>query len=304
MTIAFAEIRQIIADRLREYLSVEQNRRDAQSALASFVSFFVFLFLASYGMMPSYLLIDRPGRAITVKFTAVPDLAIAELAQTRIQQARAATRTMPTPPAKAARPQRLESLSSMAASRPDYFGKRTLLPPIHKDRPSVSDAPERWQDRPAPQHEMPDRPVYGAASVAMPSPQFGTPTGTGDPSSEISFDVPVTGAAKGSDFITLSGRTRPSSVGQPGGKEMSGRRAILRKPMPTVPEWFERKGLDSFVALRIVISASGKVETAEVEKTSGFKEIDAEAREYVLQWLFEATGFRESKTIKLNYRLR
>ncbi len=193
----------------------------------------------------------------------------------------------------------------MAASRPEYFGRQPLLPPVRQDRPVVSDAPERWQDKPAPEQQPSERPsIYGSAQVAMPSPKIGSPNGTGDPTSEISFDVPTPGSAKGADFITLSGQARPSSVGQPGGKEMSTRRPILRKQMPTIPEWFERKGLDSFVTLRVLISASGKVELVEVEKTSGFKELDGEARDAVLQWVFAPTGVRETLVVKLNYRLR
>lgn len=304
MAVTFAEIREILAERIREYFSTEQNRRDFRSAVLSLFSFLLFLFLATYGIMPSYMLLDRPGRAITVKFSPSPDPAVAELAHTRFEEGQPAPRVAPAQPPKSDRPYRLETLTSMAASRPDYFGKQPLMPPVQKDRPEVSDAPERWADRPAPKEHEPSKSIHGTSAVQMPSPKIGTSTGVGEVTSEISFDVPESGGSKGADFITLSSRTRPSSVGQPGGKEMSIRRPILRKPTPTIPEWFEKKGLDGFVTFRIVVSASGKVESAEVEKTIGYKEIDADAREYVLQWLFEPTGFRETLIVKFRYVLR
>lgn len=304
MTVTFAEIRSLIAARIREYLSDEQNRRDATSAVSSLMTFLVFLFIASSGMMPSYLFIDRPGRAMTIHVTMAPDVAVAELAQTRLRESKPAPQPSPAQPAPSERPYRLETLSSMAASRPEYFGRQPILPPVRQDRPVVSDAPERWQDKPAPEQQPSERAVYGSSQVAMPSPKLGTATGAGEPTSEVSFDVPVAGTTKGADFITLSSQARPSSVGQPGGREMSTRRPILRKPMPTIPEWFERKGLDSFVTLRVLISASGKVESADVEKTSGFKELDADARTSVLEWVFAPTGVRESLVVKFNYRLR
>lgn len=304
MSAALAEIREIFLSRLRDYLSVEQNRRDAQSALGSFLTFCVCLYAASHGMMPSYLMLDRPGQAIAVHFTPTADpTSVAELAQTRLQNAQEAPQTSMPPAPRSERPPPLESLSSMAASRPDYYGKQAILPPVRRDRPAVTDIPTQWNERPAPQQENAQRRSFGSASVAMPSPKIGTPTGKGEASSEISFDVPVTGGSKGSDFITLSSRTLPSSIGRPGGKELSSRQ-VLSKIMPAVPEWFERRGLDSVVSLRIVIAASGKVEYAEVEKTCGYKEMDVEAREAILKWLFEPTGFRESIIVKLNYRLR
>lgn len=304
MTTTFAEIREILLEKFREYLSTEENRRDAKSALTSFVSFWIFLYIASHGVMPSYLQIDRPGRAIAVKFVPTEETRMAELAQTRLQQAQEAPKSTLPPPPVSERPPVLESLSSMAAARPDYFGKHAILPPKKQERPVVSDAPARWQENPAPQEAKSERPIYGSASVSMPSPKIGAATGKAESTSDVTFDVQVSSGSQGSDFITLTSRNLPSSVGRPGGKEMSVRRPILKSPLPTVPEWFERKGLDSFVTLRIIISANGRVELAEVEKTSGFKEIDADARDAILQWVFEPTGFRESIAIKLNYRLR
>lgn len=308
MTLTAAQIREVVSEWMREYLSVEQNRRDAQSGMYSFAAFFVFLYIGSQGMVPSFLSIDRPGRAITIHFDLTPELVAADLAKTRlhdVKAARADGRTQPQKsPAKSERPPKLESITSMAASRPDYYGRQPILPPTRMDRPAVSDIPMRWQEKPARELDRSDRPTVGSASVAMPAPKIGTPTGDVDAVSEISFDVPVSGGSKGADFITLTSRTAPSSVGRPGGKEMSVRRPILRAPLPAVPEWFERKGLDSFVTLKILVSAEGRVESAEVEKTCGFKEMDAEARATILSWLFESTGYRESIVIKLNYRLR
>ncbi|MBI4180294.1 TonB family protein [bacterium] len=306
MTAAFQDIRESIEAWIQDYLSVEENRRDARSAAASMLMFVGLLFFIARGNIVSYMLIENPGRTLTVRFSPAPQPQVAELAQTRIQQSRAAPRAVEVPPPpESERPPRLQSLASMAAARPDYFGKHPILPPQPADRPVVSDAPARWREKPTPQEAKSERRAFGSASVDMPEAKIGTPTGTADPSaSEVSFDVQVTPGTDGKDFITLSGRAVPSSVGRPGGKEMSSRRPILKSPLPTVPEWFERKGLDSFVTLRIVISASGKVESAEVEKTSGFKEMDGEAREKILQWVFQPTGFRESMVVKINYRLR
>jgi len=300
----WTDLWQRIVERARLYLSVEQNRRDAQSMAASLVSFFIFLWIAAGGFMPSYLFIDRPGRAITVKFEAARETAFAEIAQTRLQTAAGRPRPSTVQPPKSNRPFP-STLRSMAAGRPDYFGRLPLQPPSDKNRPVMPDAPVQWQEHRTTSEPATNRPVYGSGPVDLPSPRIGTPTGQGPPTSEVTFDVPVSGGAKGgADFISLSGSSRPSSIGQPGGKELSTRRPIKHKPLPTIPEWFERKGLDSIVTFRVVVAASGRVESADVEQTSGFKDIDAEARAHVLQWVFEPTGFRETIIVKLNYRLR
>lgn len=289
----------------RAYLSTEQNRRDAQSALASVITFFVCLYVIANGMAPAYMLIERPGRAIAVHFK--PSVAsMADLAKTRMQKGLSGRTTAAPSPRASRQPPPLESLSSMAASRPDYFGRQAILPPARMDLPVSADMPQQWQDRPAPQQRPQDRLFSGVSSTALPDPKIGTPQGRGEPVSEVSFDVTPAGepGGRGSDFISLSSQDATSSAGRPGGTEMSGRRAIVRRTLPALPDWFERKGLDSLVRMRITVSASGKVESAEVEKTSGFKEIDAEARDAVLQWLFESTGYRETIIVKLNYRLR
>ncbi len=307
MEMSITEWRDLIRRWISGYWSDEDRRREATSAVWACSIFLLTLYLASQGMVPSYMAIDVPGRVIAVKFALSTENRIADLSQTRIRGPQRPRRPATAPPAPPHRPPRVESISSMAATRPDYFGRIPVLAPDMKDRPPAPDMPAHWVEKPAPQKQFPDKPVFGqAAYVAMPSAKIGTPNGKDPDAPDLTFDVPVSGgdSKNGADFISLSNQTVPTSLGRPGGRDVSVRRPILRQTLPTVPEWFERKGLDSFVTVRIVISSSGKVESAEVEKTSGFKEIDAEARDAVLQWLFESTGYRDEITVKLNYRLR
>ncbi len=309
MTSTFASFRELVLIWIRECLSTEQRRRDAVSAASSFVAFWIFLYLASHGFMPSYMQIDRAGRVMAVNFKLMPEIPLADIAQTRLEAAPQHSRVA----AAAASPQpkgppRAAALSAMAASRPDYFGRSPILPPARPDRTVSSDIPEQWHEdakRLSDRSVTSDRTAVGPSSVSMPSARISSgAAGDGESSADITFDVGSSpGVSRGSDFITLTGRTSPSSVGRPGGTDIAVRRPVIRAPLPVIPEWFERKGLNTFVLVRAVVSASGKVEQADVESTSGFKELDAEARTAILQWQFVQSGVRESLVIKIKYKL-
>ncbi len=301
----------------REYLSTERNRRDARSALISVVSFLVSLYIASHGMIHSSRLIDRTGRAIAVRFMPAPSSAVADIAKSRIvkeqprtivKDRKAAPPSRPAGPSRSAPHQAPRMAAAGIGTRPDYFGGRAILPPANKDLPLSRDLPEKWSDRPKPSAHSSEQSIYDPGQVEMPVPKIGGTVPAAEKTHVVSFDVPSSQAgsrgSKGADYISLSSADLPSSIGRPDGTELSTRRSIIRSPLPAVPDWFERKGLDSVVTLRVTVSAAGKVESAEVEKTSGFKEIDADARDAVLQWVFEPTGFREAIVIKLNYKLR
>ena len=65
-----------------------------------------------------------------------------------------------------------------------------------------------------------------------------------------------------------------------------GRAGYLNNPPPQYPATASRQGWEGTVLLRVRVLASGKVDTVEVQKSSGRKLLDDEALRTVRSWLF------------------
>jgi len=68
-----------------------------------------------------------------------------------------------------------------------------------------------------------------------------------------------------------------------------GNRALLRRPLPSAPEWLGKRGLEVAVQIRFQVAPSGLVKPgAVIKKTSGFPEIDKKALDALKGWRFAA----------------
>ena len=68
-----------------------------------------------------------------------------------------------------------------------------------------------------------------------------------------------------------------------------GSRRVLKRAVPTSPDWVGTRGLDLAVIVRFQVLPDGTVKPgAVIQKTSGFPEIDRRALDALRQWRFEA----------------
>ncbi|MBI3565275.1 MAG: TonB family protein, partial [Elusimicrobia bacterium] len=68
-----------------------------------------------------------------------------------------------------------------------------------------------------------------------------------------------------------------------------GSRRVLRRAVPTSPDWVGTRGLDLTVTVRFRVLPDGSVKPgAVIQKTSGFPEIDQRALKALRQWRFES----------------
>lgn len=68
-------------------------------------------------------------------------------------------------------------------------------------------------------------------------------------------------------------------------------RKIVQAPLPRYPEWARRKGVEADVMIRFYVSPDGAVsQKLYLEKTSGYRELDALCEEALRKWVFEAVA--------------
>jgi protein TonB len=65
-----------------------------------------------------------------------------------------------------------------------------------------------------------------------------------------------------------------------------GRAGYLNNPPPQYPGTAARNGWQGTVLLRVRVLSTGQVDTVEVQKSSGFKLLDEEAKATVRTWQF------------------
>jgi TonB family protein len=75
-----------------------------------------------------------------------------------------------------------------------------------------------------------------------------------------------------------------------------GNRRVLKRAVPTSPDWVATRGLDLAVIVRFQVLPDGSVKPgAVIQKTSGFPEIDRRALDALRSWRFEAVPARATE---------
>lgn len=87
------------------------------------------------------------------------------------------------------------------------------------------------------------------------------------------------------------------------------RRKVLNRVYPEYPAWAEEKGIEGEVHLKFWVRPDGKVESVEIEKTSGYPDFDSRALRAVNQYRFSSLSSQEEQktqwgTIVIKYTLR
>ncbi len=92
----------------------------------------------------------------------------------------------------------------------------------------------------------------------------------------------------------VSSRPMGGGLGQGGGAAFAldgpiGSRKLLKRVLPSSPDWVSQRGLDLTVSIRFLVQPDGTVKAAAViKKTSGFPEIDRRALQAIRLWKFQA----------------
>lgn len=101
----------------------------------------------------------------------------------------------------------------------------------------------------------------------------------------------------GSGVIQLgSGRGFPAPSG-------TGGRNLVHHPHPAIPPWFEKKGIESVGLFRVLIAPSGRIESVDVEKTTGFREIDLLWKNAVAEWKYHPAETWDTRYIRVRVNL-
>ncbi len=162
---------------------------------------------------------------------------------------------MHTPPKAPARPRPVQHESRARQHLPDTFEPASqqheaLASPPSVAPPQIMQAAERTGPNPPPVESQPAIPTRKAVSPP------GSPT-------------PTDAAAKPAP-------SAPPAFGA----------AYLHNPVPEYPPLARRMGEEGTVELRVMVSASGHVDTIRVERSSGYATLDKAAKKAVQQWTF------------------
>lgn len=187
------------------------------------------------------------------------------------------------------------SLPNISESRPSFMaGKRLKQTPA----PATDEMEKKYPDLLADKNAM-GIPV-SAETEAM--PEF-----IEERDYEFSIDAPEK---------IIPGRNEKSGIFEDEGENeifvISGpitKRKLLRRVYPKYPEWAEERGVEGEVKLKFWVSPEGMVSSVELEKTSGYPELDSRAMEALKKYLFSPLGKNDDQkeqwgTITIKYTLK
>ncbi|MFW6134102.1 MAG: TonB family protein [Elusimicrobiota bacterium] len=125
---------------------------------------------------------------------------------------------------------------------------------------------------------------------------------------DIEFNTPIE--------KTVPGRKESEGIteGEGEDKEMFitgpvSKRKVLRRVYPRYPKWAEEQGVEGKVQLKFWVSPEGMVTSVELERTSGYPDLDSRAMEAVKKYLFSPLESEEEQekqwgTITIKYTLK
>ncbi|MCL2021164.1 MAG: energy transducer TonB [Betaproteobacteria bacterium] len=173
-------------------------------------------------------------------------------------------------------PQPLVDLSGLHAQPSPEERPTAPPPPPKKSKPPKKTPHKPTQRRPAP--EAP-KPLLAAEPVneAAPAPSYEVAQSSADlPQSD-----PAAAGLGSAEASTPAGGSTNGTLTAP-----IFNADYLENPRPAYPQLSRRRGETGRVLLRVYVSASGRAERIEINKSSGFERLDSAARDAVLGWRF------------------
>lgn len=270
-------------------------RRELICAAAAFTLCWLFLYIFARFIFAGIHTLQRAGQELVVQYVSVEKSTPLDRPSTGRPSAEA---TPARRPAEASRT-RQEFVSQARLNRPEYAGDRALM--LTHGRAQLKDEPRRWElEKPS---DKPD-PRAEPAPVDLPLTEgVNAPKSPPSTSKKITF-TPRPAIQAEMEFISLTGAPSRPIEGSPEGQSSRSARGVLYNELPELPEWFEKKGIDSVLWLNLTVGSDGHVESAQIYRTCGFKELDAKYREAVMKWKFDPGEARESWVLKLNFTLQ
>lgn len=130
----------------------------------------------------------------------------------------------------------------------------------------------------------------GAADIGQPSAHGSLPVA---PDGGGGGDGGGRGSGGGGTGTGAGGGTGPGRGGAGGGSGVGGGSGLSARPLggyqvkPRYPESARRRGIEGTVLLKMRITAQGRVEELQVERSAGHPDLDHSAMEAVQRWRFE-----------------
>jgi periplasmic protein TonB len=120
-------------------------------------------------------------------------------------------------------------------------------------------------------------PIPPELESVVPVPQPVQVVVVAKPVSQTEFQGDASSTKPGADAVTL--QAQPDAEAKPN---------YLKNPEPDYPELARRRHQEGLVLLAVKITAQGRAERVEIEKSSGFSMLDDAAVEAVRDWKFKA----------------
>ena len=186
--------------------------------------------------------------------------------------------------------QEQEALQARARRRADASrALATLDDPDERVSDALADQPSEGPASGSPRGRGREQAALPSASIKAARMRDGSePVYEMDASGSGSKNVKTSGGGTGVDGGGLSW-----SLEGPAGS-----RRLLKRTIPTSPDWVSQRGLDLSVQVKFQVQSDGGVKPgAVIKKTSGFPEIDQRAVEALKRWRFDAaTGGASPET--------
>ena len=183
--------------------------------------------------------------------------------------------------------------------------KKEKLPQIEEKFTKEPEKQEQFKQ----EHNAPVAPVsnpifaVGGTGDGSGSSLYGTGSGNGS-------GTGLGGNGKGNGTGTGTGDGIGSGYGSGQGKRPAIPPELIAAPEPIYPENLRQKNINGKVTVRITVGTDGQVESAEVESSSGYSEMDQAAMEAAWGYRYttayneygEAVSFR--KRVRITFKLR
>ena len=75
-------------------------------------------------------------------------------------------------------------------------------------------------------------------------------------------------------------------------------------PKPSIPKWVSREGVKLTIVIAFTLLPEGIISNIDVEKSSGYSDVDAAVTEALRRWRFEAVRGEKVVTGRITYVIK
>ena len=259
-----------------------------------------------------------PDRPQSVSSDVVLHPSAAPVSVVRKKEARQTTvlgQSRPTDGLKAAGTNTVRdpSASPAVSSRAAVVPETAKASAGQSDLPQAPEAaPDKWVDSTRIERTaLAEKSSITATAVNLPQ-NVDAPSAPIVTSSTSHYDIAIENVKSEFDVLPLSGGPAPapgapseaSSGESDHGADGSDHRKLIKSEEVEIPQWYEEKGINSVGTFRVHIGPDGEVQSVEVDKTTGFKDIDASWISAITNWKYESGRTAVTKLVKIRMMLK